>query len=130
MLTLPNWKVMTFGSRLKGARKGAGLTQKELADKLGFSHSDVSKWEKGNKHPPISSAAPICEVLGVSANYLLGMPEVEVTPEIALRVLGQAVSDLRSLMDQPARQQGRRYIDGHFPKKPPKPETDEEEEIS
>lgn len=130
MVSLPIWKVVTLGSRLKAARKGAGLTQKELSDRLGFSHSDVSKWEKDTKQPPALAIPALCEEMGVTANFLLGIPEIEVTPERALRVLEVAVSDLRSLADRPARPQGRRYIDATIPIKQQKGETDEEEEIS
>lgn len=37
--------------KLKRARIGAGLTQKELAEKIGASRSAVSAWERGDRNP-------------------------------------------------------------------------------
>ena len=38
---------MTFGEKLKEARKNAGLSQEELAEKISVSRSAVAKWESG-----------------------------------------------------------------------------------
>ena len=45
---------MTFAEKLKIARENAGLTQKELAEKLNVSTAAVSKWENGKGFPDIS----------------------------------------------------------------------------
>ena len=40
--------IMTFGEKLKEARKEAGLSQDQLAEKLAVSRSAVAKWETGD----------------------------------------------------------------------------------
>jgi len=52
-------------------RKAKGMTQKELAEKLGVSDKTVSRWENGNYMPDLSMLKPLSEVLGISLNELL-----------------------------------------------------------
>lgn len=52
-------------------RKEKGMTQTELADKLGITDRAISKWENGRGLPDISLLVPLCEILGVSINELL-----------------------------------------------------------
>ena len=61
-----------YGDRLKMYRSHAGLTQKELADKIGVDHSVVSNWERGINKYDIEMLMPISEALDVSVNDLLG----------------------------------------------------------
>ncbi len=42
---------MTFGEKLKEARKNAGFSQEELADKMSVSRSAVAKWETDITYP-------------------------------------------------------------------------------
>ena len=39
---------MKTGSYLAALRKGAGMTQQEVADRLGVSNKTISKWESGD----------------------------------------------------------------------------------
>ena len=41
---------MTFGEKLKDARKNAGLSQEELSSRLGVSRSAIAKWETEVSH--------------------------------------------------------------------------------
>ena len=59
------------GEFIQQRRKALGLTQKELADKLGISDKTVSKWETGKGMPDISSIPELCKILNVSINELL-----------------------------------------------------------
>ena len=52
-------------------RKAKGMTQKELAEKLGVSDKTVSRWENGNYMPDLSMLKPLSEVLCISLNELL-----------------------------------------------------------
>ncbi len=58
-------------------RKKSGLTQRQLADKVGVSDKAVSKWECGNGLPEVSLMLPLCEILGVSVNELLSGEKIE-----------------------------------------------------
>lgn len=62
---------MTFGEKLKQARKEAGLTQEQLALKLGVSRSAVAKWETDKGLPDVSHFKTIAWALGVSVDCLL-----------------------------------------------------------
>ncbi len=52
-------------------RRGAGMTQIELAGKLNYSDKAVSKWEHGDSTPDINILADIAGIFGVSVDYLL-----------------------------------------------------------
>ncbi len=49
-------------------RKEAGLTQKELAEKLGVKNSAVSNWENNLNSIDIETLAKACEIFGISIN--------------------------------------------------------------
>lgn len=63
----------SIGRRIAALRKGAGMTQEQLAERLGVSPQAVSKWENDISCPDISMLPAIAEVFGVSADALLGM---------------------------------------------------------
>ena len=64
-----------LGKRIAAARKGAGLTQNDLALKVGVTAQAVSKWERGNACPDIAILDEIADALGMSLIELLGMDE-------------------------------------------------------
>ena len=66
-----------IGQRIAELRKNLGLTQAELADKLGVSHQAVSQWERSETLPDILTLPRIAEVLGESISYILGIEETE-----------------------------------------------------
>ena len=57
-----------IGVYIAGKRKGLGLTQRELAEKLGMSDKSVSKWERGVCLPDVSVYRELCGILGISLN--------------------------------------------------------------
>ena len=59
------------GKLLCDLRKAKGMTQKQLADKLGVVAKTVSKWETGNGFPDVSILANLADILGVSERVLL-----------------------------------------------------------
>ncbi len=67
-----NRKRTKFGERIVSAREAAGLSQKDLADKLGISQRSSSWWERQNVALKPEQLADLAEALGVSADYLLG----------------------------------------------------------
>lgn len=61
---------LTTGQLIKDARKKAGMTQKELADKLGLSFQAVAQWENDLRNPKYDTLEKIARALGV-ATYTL-----------------------------------------------------------
>ncbi|MCI8945085.1 MAG: helix-turn-helix domain-containing protein [Clostridia bacterium] len=67
---------MTIGDRIKHLRKEAGLTQKELALKCGYtSLTTINKIELGINSVPLSVVEKIAKVFNVSPAYLMGWEE-------------------------------------------------------
>lgn len=60
-----------IGRFIAQRRRGLGLTQRQLADKLDISDKTVSKWECGNGFPEPSLLLPLCGALGITVNDLL-----------------------------------------------------------
>ena len=64
-----------FGDRLKSLRKGKGLTQSQLAKRIGLVSGTVSAYEQGLKYPSIEVLIKICSSLDSSSDYLLGLSD-------------------------------------------------------
>ena len=62
---------MNLGENIKKARKGAGVTQKELAERLKVYQKDISRWETNELTPSALTLAAICRELGASADTIL-----------------------------------------------------------
>ena len=60
-----------IGNYIKNLRKSEGLTQKELAEKLGISFQAVSKWERGDTLPDTGLLPELCDILNTTADKLL-----------------------------------------------------------
>ena len=76
-----------FGEKLYGFRKAAGLTQKELAEKLGNSSKAISKWENGASKPTTNMLRKLAALFGVPVEELLMSRERKDGPEITKIVL-------------------------------------------
>ena len=61
---------MAFYDRLKESRIKAGLTQEQLAEKLGVAKSTLSGYESGNREPTVATISKALEILNIDANYL------------------------------------------------------------
>ena len=59
--------------RLRDAIKYSGMSQREIAEKLGINASTVSKYMRLNKFPSIDTFANLCKILDVSADDILGI---------------------------------------------------------
>lgn len=62
-----------FGELLKSLRSSAGLTQKQLAEKLGISKNAVSYYENSLRCPSVDILIRLARVFHVSADHLLGL---------------------------------------------------------
>lgn len=65
---------LTFGEKLRNLREEKELNQTELGKKLGITQRKLSYLECGRCEPSISDIKAICMFFGISADYLLGLP--------------------------------------------------------
>ena len=62
---------MTFTEKLTGLRRKSGMSQEQLADRLGVTRQSVSKWEGGTAMPELVKLISLSELFGVSVDYLV-----------------------------------------------------------
>lgn len=99
---------MNFAERLRDLRTQRGLSQIELAKRLGLSNSTISMYERGEREPDFETLDLIGDFFNVDVNYLLGKeigstyyldPQAaemakEVFDREELRILFDAVKDV------------------------------------
>ena len=73
---------MDIGVVIKKYRKEAGMTQEEIANRLGVTTPAVNKWENSNSKPDIELLAPIARLLDISLDTLLSYHEYLLDTEI------------------------------------------------
>lgn len=61
----------TLGARIKKWRLIRGLTQSQLAEKLGMTEANLSSYERDKSDPPLKVLEKIAEILKVKTSYLL-----------------------------------------------------------
>lgn len=82
-----------FGEFIFELRKGKGLTQKELAEKLYISDKAVSKWERGLSMPDIALLIPLSQIFGVTITEILSGKRIEKDKNLT-------VGEVEELMNQ------------------------------
>lgn len=74
----------TIGKRISSLRKEKGITQEDIAEKLGVSPQAVSKWENDISYPDILILPKLSKILGVTVDDLISeksMNETRVLPK-------------------------------------------------
>jgi transcriptional regulator with XRE-family HTH domain len=82
--------------RLREARRGMGLKQQDVADRLQVSRRSVSEWEGGQRRPH-SKLPELAALYGVSTSYLLTGAE---PTSVELRELRETVDELYEFVIQ------------------------------
>ena len=101
---------MTLGTKIKKARIEAGLTQKDLADRLSVAFQTVSKWESGTTEPDLATLRAMARILKVSLEYLvsddattpskpIGTTRQLTSPMSERRRIGTCVTCHKTIMD-------------------------------
>ena len=67
---MPNSDLKVLGEKVRKERKLAGLTQEQLAEKLGVSINAVSKWERGLNLPDVSLMKELCDILNITLSLI------------------------------------------------------------
>lgn len=86
---------MTIGDVIKKYRKNKGMTQEEMAARLGVTAPAVNKWEKGSTLPDVALLAPIARLLGITTDELLAFKD-ELTDEEINQYLSELQKDLEN----------------------------------
>ena len=73
---------MTMGERIKELRKKNGMTQTDLAKKLGVTKGTISTWETGSRSPSFDVLDQLCGMFHASMDYLMGRTDVNSYNEI------------------------------------------------
>lgn len=81
----------TFGTWIAELRKQQGMTQLELAGKLGVTDKAVSKWERDLSCPDIHSLPALAEALGVTVEDLMQVKQVR---DISEKPMGKLVQTI------------------------------------
>ena len=68
--------LVKIGKYIAEKRKTIGMTQKQLAEKLGMSDKSVSKWERGVCLPDVSVYLELCKILGITINEFLAGEDI------------------------------------------------------
>lgn len=94
-------EMVDFGETLKELRQNAGMTQKQLAERLWLSKATVSYYEQSVRCPSPEILVKLSKIFHVSTDYLLGVEDkketVDVTglPDEDVRFLENVVELLR-----------------------------------
>lgn len=64
-----------FAKKLKEIRESKGLSQSEVSKALGLSRNAFTNYETGIREPSLDTLKLICQILEVSADYLLGLTD-------------------------------------------------------
>ena len=64
-------KKQTFGQMISSLRKEKGMTQLELAEKMGVTDKAVSKWERDLSFPDVNSIPKLAEIFAISIDELM-----------------------------------------------------------
>ena len=79
----PTFSMERIGRQIMFARKKKGMTQMELADRMGISFQAVSNWERGLSCPDIAKLFELSGLFDVSIDELLGNPRaVQIATEV------------------------------------------------
>lgn len=92
-----------FGERIRKARKAAGLTQRQLAEKINVANTSISNWEKDLSRPDPDTIQNLCWALNVQPNYffsadnatypdnIIPMPEMRKIPLVGTIACGTPI---------------------------------------
>ena len=95
MVEHPMWwnglggSTMTFGEKLRQARKAAGMTQKELAQAVELKHNAVSNWEKGISSPDPDTIRRLCSILRMPPNFFFDTEEDDNLSGVEFALFGE-----------------------------------------
>ena len=91
--------MVDFGEKLKELRKSAGLTQKQLAERLGITSSVVSYYELSERTPSPEVLIKLSGIFHVSVDSLLGIEQTQTSPLDISGLTDEDIQYLRQTID-------------------------------
>lgn len=95
---------LKIGEFIKSQRTQLGMTQKELADKIGCTDKAISRWETGKGMPDVSFLIPLSNELNVTLNELLSgeriMPEELIISQEVSEIIEKGDEVLMNVMEE------------------------------
>lgn len=67
---------MYYNEIIQFERESKNITQKQMAEHLGIKQQQYARYEKGINLLPITHLKNICKYLDISADYILGLPDL------------------------------------------------------
>lgn len=104
--------MVDFGRLLKDLRQQAGLTQKQLAERLWISKATVSYYEQSLRYPSPEILVKIANVFHVSTDFLLGREGKGQTLDVT-DLSDEDIALLQSMIEHLRRKNIRNGQDGH-----------------
>ena len=102
MVRIERWRrnktTEIFISRLDQARKEKGLTQRELANRVGVTEVSISRYVNGARVPKGPIVVNIAKALGVSVDYLVGTSSVKKRQTNSDRIRNMSDEELAELI--------------------------------
>ena len=71
-------ELLKIGNRIMALREADGLTQAQLAERVGVSQATVSQWESGTRTPSGEAVVALARVFDTSADFLLGLVDEQI----------------------------------------------------
>jgi len=96
---LPENRLTAIGKNLQLIRKRRGLTQNDLADKIGLTREAIAAYEAGRAHLMDTTLLDISAVLRVSVNEILGLERRTVEPPVISRRWAKRMALIESLSE-------------------------------
>lgn len=97
---------MDLSDKIFKLRKVNGLSQDNLAEKLGVSRQSISKWESGQSTPELDKVLKLAEIFDVTTDYLL---QPSATDELTLKTTKLEKLQIE-ILNQQRKVQNRQYL--------------------
>ena len=105
----------TLGKRIVAHRKRLGLTQDQLAEKMGITAQAVSKWENDQSCPDISALPQLADIFGITVDALLGRESAkEPEPEAPAQEKPQKEPIFEAVVVDDNEEDDKHHLEFHF----------------
>ena len=98
---------MNLSEKVFEMRKAQGMSQEQLAEKLGVSRQSVSKWEAGDSIPELERVVALSKIFNVTTDYLLKESDVD---ELTIRTEMLERQQQALLLETKKTEKKRRFI--------------------